>query len=299
MTQNEVLVDALHRTALIHQPHALKAYLAMKNLTCRFPTFGDQEWSQCKNLISITEVEVSTVFSSSIEYKELSDERIRRILLRGLLPIGYVAVKQWYERVGIDSIFEHYINLTVENNEYLSHNISILLSLKEAFQELSSDQIPLFLDRFVEYVSSTFRETISTTRTSDNLLSIDINEVLTSSLKQPGFFGHNLITLSWLLRSKKSLESKIYNQLITHLFEQSKWELDDPDDRVNYSFLSECASVATEKEFEKLIYSLIHGQNKNLHQVTLADSLAHLWDMFPEQRSAISQLATYYSTYRN
>ncbi|WP_028115118.1 hypothetical protein [Ferrimonas senticii] len=299
MIQNEVLTDALQRSASIHQPHALKAYLAMKYLSVRFENFGVQEWKQCQNLIAISEVKVPMIMSENIESKVLSDDRIQYVMQNGVLPIGYIAMKQWHQRAGIDHIFNHYLNLAAERNEYLSHNVSILLALREVYSELEDDQIPFFLDRFAEYLSSTFRKITKGETTSIINSTVEVDKVLDSCIEQPGFFGHNLITLCWLLRSRTKIGKDIFYRILVHVYEQSKWDFDDPEDKIDHLFLQGCNSVSTENEFENIISSLINDQNKNIHQITLADSLVYLWSLYPDKRENISMLAVYYSTKRN
>lgn len=93
MTESELLEKALHSSATIHQPHALKAFLAAQNL---IEVLGNNSelWQQVEGLISKSELRVSGPIAEMVDAPSFSDERISRILSGGIYPVAYQALVQ-------------------------------------------------------------------------------------------------------------------------------------------------------------------------------------------------------------
>ncbi|MBW3698449.1 hypothetical protein EK599_22490 [Vibrio sp. T187] len=294
MTQNELLERALYSSATIHQPHSLKAYLA----TCYLYHYLDQPeyiWTQTNQLIGESEIHVSSVFSEAIQAPKFPEFRIHRVLQRGIYPAAYQALYQWHDSKGFNDIFAHYVVEASNTREYLSHNVTILLALNCAYQHLEASHIPPFLDRFTEFVTSTYAggESAITASTKDNLYDVELTEVLASCLQQFGFFGHNLITLAWVMRCKNSLSETQYTSMLANLNTQANSPLEDPDDEIDITTWQQCEEQTHEEDFNKAIHQLVFGYSANLHQVTLADALCFLKERFPDSTSTLTHIAHY------
>ncbi|MEZ8384671.1 hypothetical protein AB6C98_13450, partial [Vibrio splendidus] len=196
MTSDQLLEKALYSSASIHQPHSLKAYLAANHLHNYFG-ITDNVWLKTSELIDQTEIEVLGEYSATLQAPKFSDFRIQRILDNGVYPAAYAALMQWHENKGFQDIFAHYVSQASQTREYLSHHVTILLALNRAYRELEPSQVPAFLNRFTEFVTSTRSDG---DRSSDKSEVVELNSVLQACLKQFGFFGHNLITLTWIMR---------------------------------------------------------------------------------------------------
>jgi hypothetical protein len=291
VTESELLEKALYSSATIHQPHALKAYLAARNL---YGLFGqtDELWLQVSKLISKSELQVSCSYTDSMVAPKFSDLRISRILNGGIYPAAYQALAQWHCNMGFDDIFRHYIALAAGKNEYLSHNVTILLAFNSLYGELTNDQINPFLNRVTEFVTSTFRSSSQAVQT-EPYSSHSFRQLIEASLNQPSFFGHNLITLAWIMRCRDMLTDDQLTAISHHLYIQATSPLDDPEDAIDQKIFALCNSTADIESFRENIRALTFDVCHNLHQVTLADALCFLQKQFPEHIDSLGRIAEY------
>ncbi|MFM2483483.1 hypothetical protein [Celerinatantimonas yamalensis] len=291
MTKNKTLNQALFCSAIIHQPHALKAFLAAENLSQSI-VLTDDIWVQTSKLVSDGSVQVSGLLSDLVEVPKLSDIRIRRTLERGIYPLAYNALLQWHDDKGFNNIFNNYLKISASHQEYLSHNVTILLAFNALYPRLNELQRKPFIERVTEFITSTFGS-----KSADLVLNhkrFTFKDLFDVSIQQPGFFGHNLITLAWIMRSHSMIEKKLLIALNYNLYVQSTSSLEDPDDGVDIEIFNKSVGFESKEYFVKKINSLIFDTRSNLHQITLADALGYLWEQFPEDRESISRLADYY-----
>ncbi len=289
MTSDQLLEKALYSSASIHQPHSLKAYLASNHLNDYFGT-TDNVWLKTSELIDQTEIEVLGEYSATLQSPKFTDFRIHRILDNGVYPAAYAALTQWHENKGFQDIFAHYVSQASQTSEYLSHNVTILLALNRVYRELEPSQVPVFLNRFTEFVTSTRSDGDRSTDTSEV---VDLDKVLQACLKQFGFFGHNLITLAWIMRCKEELSKEQYDSMLSNLYRQANSPLEDPDDEIVQAILAQCQSSDNSDELYDNVHRLVFGYTSNLHQITLADALCFLHERFPEHAAELKCVAEY------
>ncbi|TCT44233.1 hypothetical protein EDB74_1016 [Vibrio crassostreae] len=289
MTSDQLLEKALYSSASIHQPHSLKAYLAANYLNAYFVK-SDNVWLKTSELINQTEIEVLGEYSATVQAPKFSDFRIHRILGNGVYPAAYAALMQWHENQGFQDIFAHYVSQASKTSEYLSHNVTIVLALNRVYRELEAPQVPAFLNRFTEFVTSTNSDGDQSTDIGEI---VDLDKVIQACLKQFGFFGHNLITLTWILRCKEELSKGQYDSMLSNLYRQANSPLEDPDDEINQAILAQCQSSDNSDEFYDNVHRLVFGYTSNLHQITLADALCFLHERFPEQTAELKRVAEY------
>ncbi|WP_373943096.1 hypothetical protein L0991_04565 [Vibrio chagasii] len=289
MTSDQLLEKALYSSASIHQPHSLKAYLAANYLNAYFAK-SDNVWLKTSELINQTEIEVLGEYSATVQASKFSDFRIHRILENGVYPAAYAALMQWYENKGFEDIFSYYVSQASQTSEYLSHNVTILLALNRVYRELEPSQVPAFLNRFTEFVTSTRSDDDRSTDTSEV---VDLDKVLQACFKQFGFFGHNLITLTWILRCKEELSKEQYDSILSNLYRQANSPLEDPDDEIDQAIWAQCESSDNSDELYGNVHRLVFGYTSNLHQITLADALCFLHERFPEHTAELKCVAEY------
>ncbi|CAH6806902.1 conserved hypothetical protein [Vibrio chagasii] len=289
MTSDQLLEKALYSSASIHQPHSLKAYLSANYLNGYFAK-SDNVWLKTSELINQTEIEVLGEYSATVLAPKFTDFRIHRILESGVYPAAYVALMQWHENKGFQDIFSHYVSQASQISEYLSHNVTILLALNRVYRELEPSQIPAFLNRFTEFVTSTRSDGDQSIDTSEV---VELKSVVLACLKQFGFFGHNLITLTWILRCKEELSKEQYDAMLFNLYRQANSPLEDPDDEIDQAILAQCQSSDNSDEFYNNVHRLVFKYTSNLHQITLADALCFLRVRFPEQAAELKCVAEY------
>jgi hypothetical protein len=289
MTSDQLLEKALYSSASIHQPHSLKAYLAANHLNDYF-SITDNVWLKTSELIDQTEIEVLGEYSATLQAPKFTDFRVQRILDNGVYPAAYAALNQWNENKGFQDIFAHYVSQASQTSEYLSHNVTILLALNRVYRELEPSQVPAFLNRFTEFVTSTNSDGDRSTDTSEV---VELNSVLQACLKQFGFFGHNLITLTWIMRCKEELSKEQYDALLFNLYRQANSPLEDPDDEIDQATLAQCQSLDNSDELYDNVHRLVFGYTLNLHQITLADALCFLHERFPAHTTQLKCVAEY------
>ncbi|MEZ8049281.1 MULTISPECIES: hypothetical protein [Vibrio] len=289
MTSEQLLEKALYSSASIHQPHSLKAYLAANYLNAYFAK-SDNVWLKTSELIDQTEIEVLGEYSATLKAPKFTDFRIQRILDNGVYPAAYAALMQWHENKGFQDIFSYYVSQASQTSEYLSHNVTILLALNRVYRGLEPSQIPAFLNRFTEFVTSTRSDG---DQSSDISEVVELNRVLQACLKQFGFFGHNLITLTWIMRCKEELSKEQYDAMLFNLYRQANSPLEDPDDEIDQAILAQCQSSGNSDELYDNVHRLVFGYTSNLHQITLADALCFLHERFPAHTSELKHIAEY------
>ena len=289
MTNQELLEQALHSGAIIHQPHALKAYLSA-NYLAECLGKGDAILSHTSKLMVNDSIHVLPIYVESVQAPQLPESRIHRMLERGIYPASYQAIFQWYQRKGFQDIFVYFSNKASLNNEYLSHNVTILLAMNSVCKRLSESQIPTFLNRFTEFVTSTFS---NANENQPKQVKVAVTDVLASCIEQFGFFGHNLITLAWLLRCKEELSDPQYEAMLSNLYLQANSPLEDPDDTTDLSIWAQCESQPSREAFVLRVDNLIFDYTSNLHQITLADALCFLQTEFPDKTEELSKILQY------
>ncbi|KZM38911.1 hypothetical protein OA92_02885 [Marinomonas sp. SBI22] len=326
MTELELLNKELNACASIHQPHGLKAFLAAQNVAEFFRTSSalSQEkkstitqkgrekrlkqepiekpdiWQRTSDLIAESEIQVKGQFASLVSAPEFSEFRIFKVLDLGIYPAAYQAMSQWYQSKGFAVIFAHYLSVAASHNEYLSHNVTILLAFNRLYPQLDATQIEPFLDRFTEFVTSSFagkRQKIGSVKQEIELEAerpIAFKVLINACLEQPSFFGHNLITLAWIMRSKAEFNEPQLVGLTKNLYQQATNPLDDPEDELDKGLFAMSQSSESQEVFELSLKHLVFKQCHNLHQVTLADALAFLYLSFPQEKAGISLISDYY-----
>lgn len=290
MTEKELLNKVLRYSATIQQPHAIKSYLAAKNLYCFYQ--NDTIWNQVDQLIAKSEIYNQYTFSQIIQAPKFSKNRIEAILNKGIYPAAYSALLQWYQMFGFESIFKNYVEKAAVYNEYLSHQITILLAFDSVFKQLDEQQVYPFIDRLTEFLTSTFGCYARQKSLKYKTQQISNKTLLQECLSQPNFFGHNLIALAWLIRYEETLSIELLNHLKYNLHLQATTPLEDPEDGINQKIFSTCSEGDLD-QFIKNLNQLIFSVCKNLHQVTLADALLYLQQRFPEFTTQLNRFAEY------
>lgn len=289
MNDSELLEQALHSGAIIHQPHALKAFLSANYLVERFGE-NNSLLSHTSNLMMNDSISVLPTYTESVQAPHLQEFRIHRILNRGIYPAAYQATFQWHQTKGFQDIFSHFASKAASTNEYLSHNVTILLAMNRVYGQLNGNQIPAFLNRFTEFVTATFS---NLSKEKSTVAKVSVTDVLSSCLEQFGFFGHNLITLAWLLRCKGQLSVPQYEAMLSNLYNQANSPLEDPEDNIDLAIWEQCEEKLGTESFELQVKSLIYDYTSNLHQITFADALCALQSEFPQYTAQFNKIAQY------
>ena len=289
MSKVALLEQALFSSATIQQPHALKAYLAAQYIYDELQ--DDAIWTQTAKLIQQSELQHQYFFDVTQYSIEFSLQRIKNILRRGIYPASYIALWQWYEQEGFANIVEYYLGQAVEQNQYLSHDLTLLLAFSKLYPQLETTQIPVFLQRMTEFITVTYKKEHQAI-TINAVLQIEDGRLLDACLHQPSFFGHNLITLAWLLRFEADIGALQIQKLKYNLYCQATTQLEDPDDEIDRVLFRQCQAI-DQGDFLELLQALLFKHEHNLHQVTLADALLYLAQRYPSKINELKQYMLY------
>ena len=271
---------ALTRIAAIHQQHAIKCFLASRALKKRFD-WTSEEWAQIDSLICLQEPEFNgVILTSNVIPFDTKTQRRHWILARGIYPHAYFTLQQWFQSAETTEIFDYYLAQCLENNQYLGHNITILFAFKESWELVESEKQRLrFIERFCEFVTSTFYgNNVTDYPVEPSFVADDIPDkyqILKDCLSNPGFWGHHLISLSWVLKKQHELSGDEFNQLIANIQLQCHWRYEDEADRPNIDtrFVGTASSDVLEASCRKLLLNSVN----NLHQITLSESIVFLF----------------------
>lgn len=293
--------EALTRIAAIHQQHALKCYLAIKSLKNQF-VWPETDWMKIENLIALEEPNVDlTILKSDSRPFEPVARRRHWILAHAIYPYAYFTMQDWFQQHDYNEIFAYYVEQCAEQNEYLTHNVSVLIAFKQAWPLISTENQRLrFIERFCEFVTATFYgNNHQSYRLCEDYIkptSIHAQTVLESALKQPGFWGHNLIALASILRIEYEIPEATFRQLLANLDEQCHWKFEDDTDKPQISFTGN--NEISKHSLESACFELLTGTNSNLHQITLAESICYLFyleGISPAQKSQLIDTIKHFS----
>ncbi|WP_299492671.1 hypothetical protein [uncultured Shewanella sp.] len=287
MTPSTITLDnALQRIAIIHQQHSLKCYLSLYELQEHF-SWPEKDWRQ---VVSIIDIEEPLFLEKTLGQDTNINVVVRRrhwILKHGLYPYAYFIMQQWIEEEGFQAVFHYYLTECVKNNLYLSHHLSILLSFNQAHSLVNNPQQTYrFTERFCEFVTSTFygnnQQQYSLSPSFIPLLNAEgypeLDTVLNACLTQPGFWGHNLITLSWVIKNKAVLTETQYHQCLLNLYNQCHWVFTEDCDAPNITTLNKMdLSDGKRTPLEYACRQLLLKQKNNLHQITLTAAIVYLF----------------------
>ncbi|ACA86139.1 hypothetical protein [Shewanella woodyi] len=291
----------LQRIAAIHQQHSIKCFISIQYLTKALELSGDE----LERLDALLNSEEPVFTNEILTSQTLPFEPVARrrdwVLSHGLYPYSYFSMAQWFHESGFNEIFNYYLDLCIKHSQYLNHNLSILLAFKEGFEQITTNSQKFrFIERFTEFVTATFyqKDPLTYPLANDFILKSDLSlqEGLDAALTQPGFWGHNLIALSWLIKHKDNLTNSQFNQLLLNVYEQCHWTFSDVEDSpvINTLYQGELNTAVLHKNCRALLFN----SSNNLHQITLAASVMHLygqnWIKAQDKRRLISIL-TFYS----
>ena len=293
--------DALTRIAAIHQQHAIKCFLAIEALKKRFD-WTSEEWAQIDSLVYLDEPEFDCAIltSNAIPF----DTKIQRrhwILSHGIYPHAYFTMQEWFQSAKTAEVFDYYLAQCLETNQYLGHNITILFAFKESWELVENEVQRLrFIERFCEFATSTFY--------GNNYIDYPVEpsfiqhdtpdkyQILKDCLSNPGFWGHHLISLTWIFKKQQELSGDQFNQLISNVQLQCHWLYEDEMDRpsIDTRFVGTASSDVLEASCRKLLLNSV----SNLHQITLSESIVFLFSqewVKEEERARLIDVLEYFS----
>ena len=293
----DVIPYALRSVPYILQSHVFKAYCALENLYVHRPNLPQSVWVYCTSLIQNDEPKVTGLIAANLlDIDEIVDETSGRdfgpdwILARGLMPLSYWAMHKKVKEFGFSKIFQNYLEQTLDHPILLGHEISVLAGNWQFYTQViaqgsSSEDEALFLQRFTEFVTTTFAHNNDTFFDHPQIDQVpSAKEILKEALHNPGFFGHNILACVWAERIKDLLNPEQYQKMLYNLTVLVRWhEFGKPP-----NILQVMPCSWTDADLDEALATFFHQGPKNIHQITLAEVLVSTWIHFPEYRDEVA-----------
>lgn len=287
MTINSVLARGVRIVAEIHHSHGVKAAASVADLRLRFPDWTDDFWHTALQRAKwFDEPIIESVITAPAA---AAPPRPAQILLeRAVIPASYGAVRAWAASCGTEAVIAHYLTAACSGPEYLGHRLSVLLAFQEAWPLYrDGPDAALFLDRLTEFLIACRFTALPDERL---MSSATWGDALAAALRRPGFFGHHLICLSWVARSRDLLGPQRMANALGWVVDASRAVYADAEDNVVIE-PSDAAPV-TQDALDLALRALLTRGVRNIHLLTLADAIAWLWaDAEPPHRACLLALA--------
>ena len=294
----ESLVPVLLRSVpYILQSHVFKAFCALERLFALKPHYPDAVWAHCVKLLREDEPKVAGLIAPELlGIDEMVDHASGRdfgpdwILERGLMPLSYWAMHKKVASVGVDAVFEHYLEKALSHPRFLGHEISVLAGNWQFYRTVISQSneptyLPLFVQRLTEYFTSTFSHNNDTVFEHPVIHEVPPEvDLLKEALQNPGFFGHNVIALVWTLRIKPMLTEEQFKTALKNLTILVRWHEFGRAPKA----LEPVSLEWSETDFEAHQIKFFLEGPVNVHQITLADVLLWVWQAYPEHRGLVA-----------
>ncbi len=276
--KSELVDQALSRVALIHHQHSIKCCLAIHRLLDRFPHWGLEVGGQLAEIMD--EEPRVPALGDLLSYDMDFGGDATAVVEKGLFPAAYVAMRHRVDQSSLDEVLAEYLDIAVNNPEYLGHNVSIMCAFigMRPLIEGSDERRGLFLDRLAELATAAFHNTqnriVFEPRPAGLAEELSELEVLRSGFRQPGYFGHQLLTFVWSRRYRDQLGSAGYRGALRSIWETSHWEIPEK----NKFSIEPTTRPLDDRAFENAVKGLALTGPRNIHRVTLAEALVDLWD---------------------
>jgi hypothetical protein len=287
MPMNSILKRGVRIVAEIHHSHGVKAAVSVADLRLRFPEWSDDFWHaalQRAKWFDEPTVEHAVIVPAAVA----PPRRAQVLLARAVIPASYGAVRAWAASAGTEAVIAHYLTAACADPEYLGHRLSVLLAFQEAWPLYrDGPDAVLFLDRLTEFlIACRFSPSADEGPTS----STTWDDALAAALQRPGFFGHHLICLSWVARSRDLLGPQRVANALAWVVEASRATHADAED--NLVIAPPESAPVTPAALELALGALLTRGVRNVHLLTLADAIACLWtDASSAQRAFLLALA--------
>jgi hypothetical protein len=272
MNIGPVLARGVRIVAEIHHSHGVKAAVSVAHLHERFPGWTDDFWQRALQQAKwYGEPIIETPVSAPV--LAMAPHRARVLLARAVVPACYSALHAWAEACGTEAVIDHCLDEACAEPGYLGHRLSVLLALREAWPLYrDGPDCTLFLDRLTEFVVACRFEASAAEAPAHATLWAD---ALAAALQRPGFFGHHLIGLAWIGRSRALLGTQQLGNALAWVVQASATVYADAEDNIS---ITPTDSVAcTEAALDDALRLLLTCGVRNIHLLTLADAIAWLW----------------------
>ena len=145
--------------------------------------------------------------------------RWKNLVDGGVFPAAYQAIVNWHQLEGIDKIIASYKDQVLHTITDLGHAFTVWCSFFEVIPYLKNDHRKLLAaERFAEFIAQQHHlKKGDFTQLGDQ--KVETSDLISATLRRPGFLGHNLITLGTLFRYLDELETQDFNIALSQIKE--------------------------------------------------------------------------------
>lgn len=285
----EAIARAPRVVAHIHHAHGLKAAIGLHRLARRFTHWDNDFWQRALTQAGwpsepVTDLRPLDDAALAASYPDRFTARRARIMVeRGVLPLAYLALRDWVQAEGMDAVVDHYANDAAQDPGYLGHRVTILLAFREAWPLYrDAAERDRAIERLAEFLFACRHPPVAATASPP----ATSEAALAASLRHPGYFGHHLLTFVWVNRHAHWLGPARSAAIHGAVVQACATVYADAEDNVEVrpEHLASVAPVPTDADLEDTLQTLLTTGPSNIHLITLADAAAWLWDGLAAER---------------
>jgi len=270
--------------------HSIKGVLSIIRFKKRYPHWSEKIFTDALNLPQCLNGPAATsLFSNLINNQPptYNDSKTKHIIETGLFPLAYKAGVDWHQKHGIENILMTYKKEAINTIHDLGHAWTIWCSFYELLPYLKNTETTLFAtERLVEFISQQFHkysgnepQPTKEYYSDKQLAPIDFNTILDLCLRKPGFMGHNLLTLGYLLRHKSIINDTEFNAALFQVEQMANYQWNNPAFEINVPVDSVPDTKINSSTLENTILNLLKSGINDVHTLTMADIAYDLWQL--------------------
>lgn len=276
-------------TPVFRQQHAIKAAGACARLRQNIVEWNQDSkiWTHLENSLALEQETLAPFsFGDKITLAQpLTLQRAKHFVNNAIIPLAYSGIRTWVETDGLDDILKYYLDEVCGRPGYLGHNLSVLFGFVEAYPlfKESPELRSLFLDRLVEFLVVSF--TVADKRNTVKIPPIPAPDLVTMEMAvelvtlTPGFFGHNVIHLSYIFANQTFLSVIQRNTSLLSLHQNVTAVYVDDEDNLTISDEGAFTELPNRALLLETLSALFQNPKRNLHIATLSDSVVRLWEI--------------------
>jgi hypothetical protein len=292
----DALSKTLRRTAFFSETHSIKGVLAADRLAKRLPNLSETFFLDCMEWNQIIKApEVKTLISDHMIFDAtiLSDARLRATLTGSVFPIAYPAALELLRRNGLKELIASFRDEAIARTTYLGHSWSIWCSFLEAAELIVEDEDKKYCaERFAEFVSAELAtpdglKVYTRTPKPVSLVHFDADAIFEDVCRTPGFYGHSLITLSYLYQYRNTVDDTAWKEALMRMQLVANDPTTSHEVVVDIGAKQEPLEEGSDLLSDRLSEYLLNGP-KEVHTLTLSDAILRLGDVCTgSQRSVL------------
>jgi hypothetical protein len=291
MIDKDFLIDqSVKYLPIYRDTHSIKGVLSVIRFQNRYPHWDERIFQDALNLPEcLNGPSAKVLFSNQINNQSPTypERNMQRVIETGLFPLAYQAGMDWYTKSGIENILMTFKKDAINSIHDLGHAWTIWCSFYELLPHLKSTETKLYaVERLIEFISQQLykykgnepqspKEYYSDRETPKQ----DLNNILDLCLKKPGFLGHNLLTLTYLIRHKSILTDTEYNAGLFQIEQMANYKWDIPRYELKLPVNEIPDFEINDTTLESTILSLLANGMRNVHTLTIADITYDIWDV--------------------